>query len=248
MLRQTTAAMILSLSFPATGLAHDQFLAQRFGEWSVVHGHWAGGEDAYAPAKVTSAWALDARGGKLDVRIADRGTHAGLVPPEGAALLAADFYGGFRTKGADDKMVAKPKNEVEGAKMAIEAKTYLAAVIGKVETVAPIGLPLEIVLQAPPASVAPGDKMGVQVLLDGAPLPNIEIKSIIPGQAPLETDAEGRADYVTMNGTNMILASHASPHPEPEKADRLNQKTVLSFTVRPKREESPIGAASAPGN
>ncbi len=223
----------LAFSLPLAGaaVAHDSFLAKRFGDWTLVNGHWGEGDDAYAASRIVNVAAHNASGATAEVEADDRGNHVALIPGDDAAVLAATYASGFWTKDTDDEWHNQPKNEVENGRLAGEYHRHTIAVIEAAEAFTPFGLPLEIVPDSDPLALEPGAELGVTVLADGEPLANVELGSLAPGIDPVMTDAKGYAVWTIQPGANILLVASSTAHPEPEKADQLSHKATLSFMI-----------------
>lgn len=103
----------------------------------------------------------------------------------------------------------------------------------------PVGQKLEIVPLVNPAKVEVGDKMPLQVLLDGKPAKNLAVNATFAGFSDKgykafagETDAQGRIDFVPLkDGYWVVRARHAAKHPDPQKADELILSSSLTFNI-----------------
>lgn len=228
-LRTTAVALSLALLVPNLASAHDSFMAYRFGAWTLVNGHWGGGDDAYTLSNLANVAAHDAAGAAVEVQAEERVDHVAFRPGKGAAVLAGTYASGFWTKDTDGKWHQKPANEVPNPEGSTETYRHAVAVTGQAEKFEPFGLPLEIVPQADPLALKVGDTLPVVVLYDGKPLPGAELTSIVPGISPAETDADGRAGWVVQPGDNILLVAHAIDHPAPEKAQKFSNEATLSF-------------------
>ncbi|MFN4276791.1 MAG: DUF4198 domain-containing protein [Ferrovibrio sp.] len=161
--------LIFGLAQPAA--AHSVWIEPDKAGKLVINNGDPGDLDVYDPARVTKAWAFDGAG-KLVPAEVERMTESAAVKPAGnAALVAAFFDNKYWAKGQDGKWNNGPKGTVANPTIAGSSykmpKTYLAPVA---TFATPLGMDLEIVPQADPATLKPGDKLTVLVLLKGQPL------------------------------------------------------------------------------
>ncbi|WP_341898081.1 DUF4198 domain-containing protein [Ferrovibrio terrae] len=154
--------------------------------------------DSYDPARVTKAWAFDKDGKAVAAEVERLEKAAAVKPAGGAALVAAFFDNKYWAKGQDGKWNNGPKGTVSNPTIAGPSykmpKTYLAPVASFAK---PLGLDLEIVPQADPASLKAGDKLTVQILLKGKPLADASlVGDIFLGHDvkadKLKTDKDGK--------------------------------------------------------
>jgi uncharacterized GH25 family protein len=103
----------------------------------------------------------------------------------------------------------------------------------------PVGQKLEIVPLVNPVKVKVGDKMPLQVLLDGKPAKAVPVNATFGGFSDKDyqafagkTDAQGRIDFLPLkDGYWVVRASHTSKHPDPKKADELILSSSLTFNI-----------------
>lgn len=215
--------------------AHGAWVAERWGELGVVYGHGAG-DDAYDPAKVTRAEAVDEKGAAVAVEIARREKHALLVPASEPAAIALEFDNGYWTEGPDGKWVNRPKDEVPGAKSAGHYVKNSLALLHIHD-----GLPalprqaLQIVPLANPIGRKASDSLRVRVLFEGKPLAGVAVTLDYvnaPGLASPATDASGEVEVMIRNdGLNVLAVSHAAPLENDPKADEVGYTATLTFVA-----------------
>ncbi|WP_374300990.1 DUF4198 domain-containing protein [Ferrovibrio sp.] len=171
MKRFLLAAGLLTLAFAQPVAAHSVWIEPDQAGKLVINNGDPGDLDVYDPARVTKAWAFDAAGKPVAAEIERMKESAAVKPAGNAALVAAFFDNKYWAKGQDGKWNNGPKGTVANPSIAGPSykmpKTYLAPVAG---FAAPLGLDLEIVPQADPATLKAGDKLTVLVLLKGHPL------------------------------------------------------------------------------
>lgn len=228
MIRSLTLAAASIACFTNMASAHDSYIHQRFGDWAVVNGHGTSGDDAYEIDRILNGAAHDASGGATALKLEDRGTYTALQS-EGAAVLAATFYSGFWTKDTNGDWHNEEKSKIANADSSGEYARHAVAVIGKADTFTPFGLPLEIVPQANPLAIEPGNSFKVQVLHEGKPLEGAKIGSALPGVEDVTTNADGIADVIVREGLNILLTSIKVDHPDQTRADTQKHGATLSF-------------------
>lgn len=104
----------------------------------------------------------------------------------------------------------------------------------------PAGQKLEIVPLVNPAKVKAGDKMPLQVLLDGKPARGLTVNATFGGFSDKGylafsgiTDAKGKIDFMPLKqGYWVVRVHHSSKHPDPKKADELVLSATLTFDIR----------------
>jgi uncharacterized GH25 family protein len=191
-------ALALLLSAPAG--AHSVWIEpDKDGKLMIENGDAGEPSDPYDPQRITKAYAFDKNGKAIAAEVDRFEKAAAVKPAAGAALVAALFDNKYWAKGADNKWSNGPKGTVANPTVAGPSykmpKTYLAPMAG---FATPIGFDLEIVPQADPATLKPGDKLTVLVLLKGQPLADASLVSdlfIHHDKKPekIKTDKAGKA-------------------------------------------------------
>jgi uncharacterized GH25 family protein len=181
------------------------------------------------------------------------------VEKAGAYLVTAKIKSGSFTmtaegrKWGDRKSVADP---VKCVNYHIEAKTVILAGGSDRNLSFPYGQPLEVIPLTHLSNLKNGDKLDVNVLFQGRPLPDATVRATyagfeIPDIAPhgssqktgkkakkhypveTATDDTGRAT-VQLNKTGywMILLSHKPPYPDKDTCDEYMYNQAFTFQVR----------------
>lgn len=228
------SAMVLALS-PVSAMAHGVWLASQHGELAVVYGHGAE-QDSYDTAKVTSVTICPNGSACAPATPVGHETYVSLPKPEVPSVITVEFNNGFWSKDAAGEWQNMPKDAVAGATEGGQYLKHAVYLTGTVPTIGtPVGQVLEIVPLADPYGLKMGDMLPVQVMFDGAPLPNAEVVIDYVNDtdaAPLATDADGKAMIPVRNqGLNVIAVSHAAPFPDPTKADETGHTATLSFML-----------------
>lgn len=196
-----TLALALGLALAAgTATAHSVWIEpNKDGKLMIENGDPGEPSDAYDPQRVTRAWAFDKDGKAIPVEVERFEKAAAVKPAAGAALVAALFDNKYWAKGQDGKWNNGPKGTVSNPTIAGPStkmpKTYLAPVATFAK---PLGLDLEIIPQADPATLKAGDKLTVQVLLRGKPLADANLVTDIfvhhdAKAEKIKTDKDGKA-------------------------------------------------------
>jgi nickel transport protein len=190
-------ALVLLLAGPAA--AHSVWLQpDKDGKLVVENGHPGEASDPYDPSRITNAYAVDTNGNPVAATVIAGDNSASVSTAAPAALVAALFDNKYWAKGKDGKWNNGPKGTVADPTIAGPSykmpKTYLttSSVFGK-----PFGLDLEIIPLADPVSLKAGDKLTVQVLLKGRPLPDADVVEDIyvdhdTKPRKLKTDKDGK--------------------------------------------------------
>lgn len=211
----TAALMLGGLAAAPEAVAHSVWIEpDKAGKLMINNGD-PGELDTYDPARVTKAWAFDAAGKPVAAAIERMEKTAAVKPGAGAALVAALFDNKYWAKGQDGKWNNGPKGTVANPTIAGPSykmpKTYLAPMAN---FATPLGLDLEIVPQADPATLKAGDSLTVQVLLKGKPLADAGlVADIFLGHdtkaEKIKTDTDGRATVtVPARGFAGLEVSH----------------------------------------
>jgi nickel transport protein len=230
--RTLITASALALFSTDAALAHATWITQRNGEWAVVHGEGSATDEAYDPAKVVAAAALDKTGAPLEAKIVPQTTNTLLTPAEGAAVLTATFDEGWWTEDAKGEWHNEKADAYPDFKGTGHYETYIVSYIAATEAQKATGAKLEIVPMADPTKLAMGAKLQVQVLLDGKPMEGVSVTHDVLTDWDLSsapTDAEGKTTLVVANtGLNVAQVYHEVETGEKEIS---GHQAVLSFVT-----------------
>lgn len=189
---------LLLASSPA--FAHSVWLQpNKDGKLVIENGDAGEPSDPYDPARITKSWGVDKDGKPAPVVIERAEKSATLNPHPTAAITAALFDNQYWAKGQDGKWSNGPKGTVANPTIAGPSYKYPKAILQQTAGyAAPLGLGLEIVPLNDPFALKPGDKLTVQVLLQGKPLAGADVVEDLyihhdAKPKKVKTDAEGKA-------------------------------------------------------
>lgn len=226
-----TASLLAALT-ATTASAHANWISERAGGWAVVRGEGSASDEAYDPAKVTTAAGMTATGQPVVVEILPQDKNVMLKPADGAAVLTAIFVSGWWTKDANDDWHNEPADAYPGFKSSGLYQTYMTSYIAETEVQKPTGATLEIVPLSDPTEMAMGDKLEVQVLMNGAPVEGVTVTNDVLTDWDVSspaTDAEGKTVVIVANnGLNVAQVYHRVKTGERTIA---GHQAVLSFVA-----------------
>ncbi|WP_259780883.1 DUF4198 domain-containing protein [Aestuariispira ectoiniformans] len=236
-MKKMLALAFVTALVSGTAWGHGAWIERRYGDLAVVYGH-GGGDDAYNPARVTSATAFDKAGGGLAVKIDPMNDHIRLEEPPQAAGVVVTFDNGYWTKDARGKWHNKPRPEVKGAVQSGRYLKYMVALLKSgSRNIEPKGLPLEIVPLQDPVKLSMGDRLTVQVLSDGKPVKGAVVAADFINDGDNESlvsDADGKVSFTIRNdGLNVISTSLDRAVDDDPEVDELGLVSTLSFGMGP---------------
>jgi nickel transport protein len=212
--------------------AHATWIGQHAGAWVVIHGEGSATDEAYEPSIVKAPLGFDKAGAKVEVAIAPATSNVSLTVPETAAVLAVTYEEGWWTEDAAGEWHNETAEAFPDFKGTGNYTTFAVAYIGNTDVQKPVGHSLEIVPLSDPTKLAMGDKLEVQVLLDGKPVSGVVVTNDILTDWDIGstlTDSEGKA-YVTVanNGLNVLQYYHEV---ETGEKEIKGSQAVLSFVA-----------------
>jgi nickel transport protein len=231
-----TAALMLGAATAAS--AHATWIAQRSGEYAVVHGEGSATDEAYKPEIVSAPLAFDKSGAPLAVTLNPLATSMQVKPAEGSAILSVVYDEGWWTEDAKGEWHNAPADGFVDFKGTGHYSTYPVAYIAATDAQKPVGHLLEIVPLADPTKLSMGDKLEVLVLLEGKPVEGVAVTNDVLTDWDISstlTDAEGKATVtVANNGLNVLQYYHEVKVSDKEVA---GHQAVLSFVAGGPAEE-----------
>ncbi|MDO8932676.1 MAG: DUF4198 domain-containing protein [Rhodocyclaceae bacterium] len=222
---------VVAFALAGNALAHDAWIEARGAGYVVLYGH-GDKQEGYAPAKVKTVTAIDAKGAALPVTKETETDSVRVMVRGRPALATVHFDNGFWSKTTDGSKNL-PKNEVPGAISAMHSVKFGKTVFAWSEAVTkPQGLQLEIVPLVATTPAA-GKPLPVQILWEGKPLAGAKIvRSEYSKEAPTETDAEGKATLPVVAGRQTLAVSHKHELANDARADSYTASANLIFDAR----------------
>jgi uncharacterized GH25 family protein len=167
---------------------------------------------------------------------------------KGTYLVISDVKPIYWSKTPSGDWAMKRKDETPGA---IECGYYIEGARGIVPVggdtdpalaTKPQGLPIEIVPLSHPGTIKVGQKLILQVLYQGKPLPGAEVKARYDGFPALTsdtaqafsdtTDQEGKVTFTPLaSGNWIVIARNKVPYEGPGTCDATDYGTSLYFTI-----------------
>ncbi|MEK1941146.1 MAG: DUF4198 domain-containing protein [Pseudomonas sp.] len=225
--------LLIAALFTMEVQAHGLWTEQRRGNIEVVYGHGAE-DDAFKADKVSGAWAFDAQGKAIEVKISRLDDHARLQPASSPASLAVALDNGAWSQTPDNKWINQGRSKVPTAVHALHTWKYSLAIYGEDAKLPDLSaLKLLIKPLQDPLKVGPGKPLKVQVLLDGKPVSGINLIGDYRSQPSIvsaTTDSNGQAEVIVRNeGLNIIAAETSVPVSGDADIDERGLFTSLSF-------------------
>lgn len=220
--------------------AHNIWVAQRAGEWALVLGEGAQ-DDAYLPAAVRQAQAVDRHGRAVGLLQQPRERNLVLVPASSAATLTVSFVDGYWSQGSDGQWTEGTRRQFPMARTVGYYQMYSRTQIAAGGPVGQgLGLLLEVIPLTDPFTLQRGAPLPVQVLFAGMPLAGVTVTSdYVNGgtEAGAITDAQGRAvAVITSGGLNVIKVSYHVARADRSEADEDGYAATLAFAL-PHRQD-----------
>lgn len=239
MLIRIVSVALLLLAATQLAPAHDTYIGTNNGELLVLHGHGTITEP-YDPAKVSEPIAFDAKGQAVPIGIVKNKENASLVPKGKPAIVGALWYSGYWLKTTDGwkegtKREGAGKYDIlQSFKSEHWCKRFLAP---SSKSCKPLGQRFEIVPEKNPMTLSAGDKLPIQVLLNGKP---VQGALIIPREGhgskkkeTIRTDKEGKATVlIEKSGPQLIKARYRVPFEGDPDADMLSYSSTITFNTR----------------
>lgn len=190
---------------------------------------------------------VDSKGNELAMKPGAENFKAVTEKPveKGSYLILTGYMPTFWSKGPEG-WVMKPKNEVPGAE---SCERYTRAAKGIVNiggasddsVTKPVGTKLEIVPLVNPAKVKVGQDFPIQVLYEGKPLANADVKGIVEGNKYIDqgnhdflgtTDKNGKITMAPIKGGNWILMVEVkNDFPDKSVCDEEAGDATLTFFI-----------------
>lgn len=183
--------------------------------------------------------------GKLETKAGDKLDFLTTSPlGKGSYLVAGGRAPQWYTKTPEGAKDA-PKNQVPGALGCLRSAKYAKAVVnlgGAADDLGkPLGQVLEIVPLANPATIKAGGELPVQVLFEGKPLANAEVKATFAGFTKegkafafaVHADKEGKAMVKVWHpGLWLVVAKHEVAFKDAAQCDKDMHAATLTFEMK----------------
>lgn len=225
-----TALAISIGSNPAN--SHGIWIAEHAGKSAIVYGHGAA-SDGYNTDKLKTFAGYDVAGAPLEITAIDLDDHVAFAKDSKIALVTAVLDNGHWTKDISGKWHNLPRNEVKDAESAGHYLKYTKAIFHEdANTLKPVGQPLEIIMLTNPLTLKAGDKLPVQVLMNGEPAPGAKLiaEYTTDSENSVKTDENGEAIItIRNNGLNVIAATLDETLTDNPKADKIGHFATFSF-------------------
>jgi uncharacterized GH25 family protein len=226
---------LLSVSLMQAAQAHGIYVAQRQSETVFVYGHGAS-DETFVAAKYKGAVAYDKDGKKTEIPTEYKHGYPVLPKDENVVLVAGTYDNGYWSQKQDGEWENVPKNEVENAKKSGHYIKYSTSILSSdYKAGTAIGAPLEIVALKNPLTLHQGDKLPIQVYVNGKPAADLEIAAEYVTDSEnnvVKTDKDGKAEItIRNNGLNVLATEAKEPSEDTVKADSLTKFATLSFTL-----------------
>lgn len=234
--RLSTPSLLLmaaTLLLPATSQAHGTWLASIHGEPTVLYGHDGADTDPYMPTKIENVRAFK-NGKSVPARIVRHENRYATLDVERPGVVGYTFNNGYWHKDKDGKWQNKSRQEAAdpaGIDTAVYSVKYSVNYLNDREPARALGYDLEIVPSGNPSRLDHGEKLTVQLLYKGKPLPGVEVDNDFFGDGETAvTDADGRVTLpVARDGLNTFAVEYQVPHNDRSKADKTSMFSGLSF-------------------
>jgi nickel transport protein len=214
-------------------------VTQRLGKLVLSLGH-DDQEDAYPSVKLVGITAVRADGSALAPLPVRRGAPPfwSVRAPAGLAMLGVSYRGGLSGQRPDGQWVDGPRGTDPAVLKVGRYDKYLLAILDRAAE--PARAPttrMQLVPDRNPLALRRGDRLRVQLLWDGKPLPGVAIMADYADNADLKhgvTDADGRLELAVQNqGLNVIGAMWIEPVAGDAEIDFVEHLATLTFALRP---------------
>lgn len=220
------------------GQAHGIWFAQRADRLALVYGDGAEDLDAVKRLpKITAVGGIGADGQPVVVTLEPEGKLPFVNLVNKPAVVTATMNNGLWSKTPDGKWHGKGKDELPDATTSGRYFKYAAHLValpaGALEP-AP-GLALQLVPVGAKFPRNKGERLTVQVLFEGKPLPGAKVWPDVvtdPDARPFVADRKGRVTLPVRNqGLNVVKTEHESAPVDAGKASMTHHFSTLSFIL-----------------
>jgi nickel transport protein len=223
------AVLILGLA-PAAN-AHEFWVEQKGGEFTLVYGHGSNREE-FDASKVKGITALDAAGKSIEVQKEKKAKGLLLKFPHIPSAIFVEIDNGYWSKTIYG-WKELPKRKASRVVEAMRSFNYSKALISRGNT--PQDLPgdskLDIIPMENPFDLKSGDSLQLRVVCQGKPVPDVEVEGT-DHQRVATTDKNGFTQVFLSKGYQIITVAHKVPLKDDPDADFLSMTMTLTFEVK----------------
>ena len=227
----------------APALAHEIWFAQRSAQLALIYG--TGSEDldtVKRVPKIVSVQGFDATGKWVDISYKPTDSLVIVNVDSKPSMVTGVLDNGLWSKTPAGEWINKGKDEVPNAVVSgrnYKYATHLRELPAGASSPVP-GLKLQVISAGRQFPKHAGEKLTVQVLFDGKPLPGARVfreMTTEPDGKPVLTDQDGKATVSVRNqGLNVVMAQHMSGPEDPAKTFMTEHVATLSFAYPPPAE------------
>ena len=212
--------------------AHDVWLEAQKNALKVVYGHPDELED-YSPAKVKVIRAYDTEGKEISVKVTSNEEQMLVKPAADTSVVTVEYDNGYWTKIGPTTWENRSKSDFAQYLESSHSLKYNKNLFGwNPGASQPSGMKFEILPLENPLAKTGNDKIKLQVLYKGKPLPNAGLE-VHGGDETYKADANGKIE-VALNGKQKfqyIAAYHRHPAPGNLHVDEISLTANLVFNV-----------------
>lgn len=223
------AMLILALA-PAAK-AHEFWVEQKGGEFTLVYGHGSNREE-FDASKVKGITTLDAAGKAIEVQKEKKGKGLLLKLPTAPAVIFVEIDNGYWSKTIYG-WKELPKRKASRVVEAIRSYNYSKALFawGSSAQKLPGDPKLDIIPMRNPFDLKSGDSLQIRVVCQGKPVPDAEVEGT-DHQKVATTDKDGFTQLPLSKGYQVITVTHKAPLKDDPDADFLSMTMTLTFEVK----------------
>jgi nickel transport protein len=223
------AMLILALA-PAAK-AHEFWVEQKGGEFTLVYGHGSNREE-FDASKVKGITTLDAAGKAIEVQKEKKGKGLLLKLPAAPAVIFVEIDNGYWSKTIYG-WKELPKRKASRVVEAIRSYNYSKALFawGSSAQKLPGDPKLDIIPMRNPFDLKSGDSLQIRVVCQGKPVPDAEVEGT-DHQKVATTDKDGFTQLPLSKGYQVITVTHKVPLKDDPDADFLSMTMTLTFEVK----------------
>ncbi|GBR53274.1 nickel transport system substrate-binding protein [Neokomagataea thailandica NBRC 106555] len=216
-------------------LASSAFVVlERLGKPTIVMTE-VSSDEAYNPSVLTRLSAYTPHGIPIALLHHEDTQHITLdKQPNAAAIIVQANFGFHARLPKDDHWTWQRKTLLKGATIGLQAiKESVNLYISSPLNLKAHGLHVEIIPLVDPLNLHRGDRLPLQVLLEGKPLPNVRVNENFLNslsEVTKPTDNEGRTSaYIHADQVNVLQITYEQPLQHDPDADFIRYNSALTF-------------------